>query len=138
MRDASSGPMTLGEREEVVRAERSRISAEQAWLASGDTGVSSATIWSVMTGFPGSYGWYDTPHDPDDLGRCVRLLDRFPAWRSRMPEVALRYPRWAPLVEVWGELEALYREEAPTGKAPRCYARMQEAALGSASRRGRG
>lgn len=33
---------------------------------------------------------------------------------------------WEVLAAHWDELEALYREELPTGRAPKLYDRMQE------------
>jgi hypothetical protein len=101
------------------------------WPHCGDTGLSSSTIWCVMTGqvaMPGRsrFDVGDTPADPDDFGRCFRLLERFPGWKARMPEVAAKYPAWAGLVAAWDELEALYAQERPTGTAPKLYARMQE------------
>jgi hypothetical protein len=104
---------------------------EGRWLAGGDTGSSSITIWSVMTGWAMPNGRAPSvPWDPDDFGRCHRLLERFPAWRQRMPEVAEMYPEWAGLVAAWGELTSLYLEELPSGQAPRCYARMKLALRG--------
>lgn len=96
------------------------------WIRSWDTGLSSVTIWHTMMGLPWSRSWGPTPpRDPDDLGRCLGLFEILPEWRPRLPEVADRYPEWAPLVQAWDELEALYREEEPAGTAPRCYARMK-------------
>ena len=66
------------------------------------------------------------PGDPDDFGRCHRLLVLIPEWRERLREVAAAYPRWRGLVENWDELTSLYLEELPTRHAPRCYKRMQE------------
>ena len=74
------------------------------WLLSDDTGASSLTIVSVMTNVPIGETWPETPHDAHDLGRCVRLLERFPSWRSRLNEVAEVYPYWAALVREWDEL----------------------------------
>lgn len=100
---------------------------EARWLASGDTGTSSLTIWAVMTGWSMPDGRDPSiPHDPDDFGRCHRLLEAFPQWRGRLPEVAAKHPEWTGLVAAWDELTALYIEELPTGRAPRCYARMRE------------
>lgn len=99
---------------------------EGRWLAGGDTGTSSITIWSVMMGVsmpnarrPG------VPRDSDDFGRCHRLLEAFPAWRARLPEAVDRYPEWSGLVSAWDELTTLYLEELPSGRAPRLWARMQ-------------
>lgn len=66
------------------------------------------------------------PYDPDDFGRCHRLLDRFPAWRLRLGEVPAVYPAWTPLVPAWDELTALYVEELPSGRCPKLYARLRE------------
>lgn len=94
------------------------------WILSDDTGISSCTIWGVMMMAPND--WTSPPWDPADFGRCFRLLEHFPEWRSRLPEVARVYPMWTGLVREWAELERLYREEEPTGTAPRLYARMQD------------
>jgi hypothetical protein len=104
---------------------------EGRWLAGGDTGTSSITIWSVMRNCSMPYSRTgdrrrpSPPRDPDDFGRCHRLLETIPAWRSRMPEVADAHPEWADLVAAWDELTALYLEELPSGEAPRLYARME-------------
>ena len=102
-----------------------------AWVTSGDTGSSSLTIWSVMMGrrvgqAHGERFWPDVPYDPDDFGRCYRLLKKMPTWRERLPEVAERYPKWKALVEHWDEIEQLYLKELPSGRAPKCYALMRK------------
>lgn len=94
------------------------------WALGPDTGISSLTIWSVMTdlhsytaaGFGNS-----VPLDSGDFGRCFRLLQRFPHWRHRLAEVADRYPHWEVMVEHWDELERLYGESRE-----RLYQRMRE------------
>ena len=93
-------------------------------MDSWDTGISSETIWSVMRNRAVRH--YGTPKDPQDLGRCLRLLDVAPGWRERLGEVAMRFPEWKPLVDNWTLLETLYRAEAPTGYAPRCAALMRK------------
>ena len=99
----------------------------EAWLTNGDTGISSETIWYMLTGRgrPPAQR-FDVPHDPADFGRCYRLLRVMPAWRARLPEVAAAFPAWSPLVEAWDELTALYEQELPTRTAPKLYRRMQE------------
>jgi hypothetical protein len=102
---------------------------ETRWLAGGDTGISAKTIWEVMTGIvPPEMERVGIPHDPDDFMRCHRLLEEFPAWRARLPEVAARHPEWIKLVEHWDELDALRQEEIPSGKGPahKLYARLKE------------
>lgn len=94
------------------------------WLFGNDTGLSSKTIWCTMTGTPDPKPRW--PYDPSDFGRCHRLLQRFPEWHGRIAEMEQHGPEWRALVEVWDELEALYKEEAPSGNAPRLYKRMHE------------
>lgn len=96
---------------EAEVAARYGAGSPQAWLLGTDTGESSKTIFSVMTIAPGeslkgSRGAY--PLDADDFGRCFRLLERFPEWRARLPEVAKHFPAWKKIVEAWPEMEALF------------------------------
>lgn len=106
------------------------------WVVGSDTGISSKTIWAVMLGaVQGEARWptYGTPADPDDFGRCYRLLELIPEWRGRLHEVAERFPDWAPLVENWEELEELFRPVTGTpgirwnlDASKKMYARMRE------------
>jgi hypothetical protein len=83
------------------------------WLLSDDTCMSSKTICAVMTGT--KYADPDVPYDAGDFGRCYRLLELFPEWRARLPEVAAKHPKWGPLVSAWDELTALYRRTRGQG-----------------------
>lgn len=78
------------------------------WIRGRDTGVSSATIWSVMVGPASPYRQYQPPRDPDDFGRCYRLLKYFPAWLPRLGEVSQTYPQWKGLIDRWTDLTRLY------------------------------
>lgn len=102
------------------------------WLLSNDTGISSKTIFTVMTGsWMSGRAWdCDTPHDPDDFGRCYRLLALFPQWRGRLQEVAHHFPKWGPMVAAWDELTALYERICePDGRYTRAsYEANKEAA----------
>lgn len=110
---------------------RANGDAELAWLWSTDTGISSETIYFALASkgqdellardFRVGY-----PHDPDDFGRCHRLLERFPEWRTRLDEVKHTCVEWAYFAPHWPELTALYLEELPSGSCPRLYDRMQE------------
>ncbi len=53
----------------------------------------------------------DAPSDPSDLGRCLRLLELFPEWKSRMPEMATLNRGWASLIPQWDQISALMQEE---------------------------
>ena len=110
-----------------------------AWISGRDTGISSKAIWAHMMGVPPEqpFAFGNFPHDPDDFGRCYRLLVRVPAWRARIGEMASHGEVWARLAVAWDELAALYEEEAAANgvnptlergwfRAPRLYARMKE------------
>lgn len=96
-----------------------------AWLLSGDTGTSSMTLCAAMLGLKNGYA--STPSDIGDFGRCYRLLEFIPEWRTQFDKVAQVYPVWAGLVKNWAKLERLYvaalKEETrrpnycPRGKA---------------------
>lgn len=104
------------------------------WVGSGDTGVSSEAIWSMMMGAEPSreWGYSNYPHDPDDFGRCYRLLELMPEWRLQLDKMRALSPEWSALVDAWPELEQLWREEGDgTGRPPfgtrmhRLFTRMQ-------------
>ena len=96
----------------------------RVWLDGCDTGVSSRTIAHVLGGVPIHVN-SNYPYDPDDFGRCLRLV-RLMGWRDRLHEVSERYPNtaWPGIIDAWDEIAALYDEEAPSGRAPKCYALM--------------
>jgi hypothetical protein len=82
-----------------------------------------------MRGLPPGGRWGGgRPYDPDDFGRCYRLLALAPEWRARIAEMAAYGDEWAALSAAWDELTALYEAEAPshTGTAPKLYFRMRE------------
>lgn len=99
-----------------------------AWLDGLDTGVSSCTIFSAIMNYHSPYRSYDHPHDPDDFGRCYRLLQLFPDWKSKLGLVTKRFPYWAPFVREWDTMTALFEEESKNADrmAPKLYALMQE------------
>jgi len=105
------------------------------WVISGDTGISSTVIWAVMMDVRVDVMRSPSvPHDPPDFGRCYRLLQLMPGWRTQMHKVTDRCPRWQPFVEHWGELEEMYeaclgessRYEGGTEASRAMYQRMQE------------
>jgi hypothetical protein len=85
------------------------------WARGRDTGISSGTIYSVITGNPSPCRSHGIPHDPSDFGRCYRLLELFPAWKHRLGAVAAAYPAWKPFVREWYKLTEMY--EAVCGHA---------------------
>jgi hypothetical protein len=105
---------------------------ELEWLCGTDTGTSSLTLFSVLTEKHAARAIAHRgprpapPQDPDDFGRCYRLLQAFPAWKSRLGEVTERYPDWKGLVDQWDHLVALWQEESPSGECPKLYDAMKD------------
>lgn len=111
-----------------------------AWIASDDVGLSSLCMARTLAPMAGLgpcpahrySGGINYPHDPDDLGRCIRLLDVVPALRPHIAKMAEVHPVWAAYVANWDAMEALYVKEASNGRAPELYKlmkRLQESAV---------
>lgn len=104
------------------------------WLANGERGISSETIFTHITGVNALRRPWTASHplDPDDFTRCVRLLEACPAISMRFTEMASASPVWARLVEHWDELVSMLDEEVPgwrqslRGSAPKTYERMKQ------------
>lgn len=105
------------------------------WLKSGDTGISSETIFCVMTGTPFELvlkSWSrSTPCDPSDFGRCYRLLSKYPEWLPRLEELRSLGDKWGKFVDNYENMVTLYNEEVPehTGSAPKLYEFMKTLGL---------
>ena len=101
----------------------------QVWLASDDIGMSSRYMASILAPLAGmGQVWCDGinyPHDPDDFWRCLNLLECVPEFRAHLPALSDKHPIWAGYVARWAEMEALFKEEEPTGSAPKLYALMK-------------
>jgi hypothetical protein len=95
------------------------------WLRGRDTGLSSKTIWSVMTGMPVSCD-PSIPRDPSDFGRCYRLLKLFPSWRANLYLVAEKHPDWAQLVAAWDKLTEMYEQALVIDDGRKMYEFMKE------------
>ena len=100
------------------------------WASGPDTGLSSMTIFRKMMNQP--MGRCYVPRDPDDFGRCHRLLHAIPGWRARILEM-VDVPGWEHLAKNWDELEKLFLEEIPKGRCPKLYARMKALPTGGGS-----
>ena len=109
-----------------------------AWACSDRVGMSSvfmARRLSAHAGlrFPGHRIKDEPahPYDPDDFGRCLGLLEAVPELREHVPKMAEHGKVWTTYVAHWAEMEALYQEESPLGRAPKLAAlmkRLQESA----------
>ena len=120
--DEGSGKLRSG-----IAHQNATLSKQDKWLHGADTGISSRAIFAVMTGTQERMldRWgFGYPLDPDDFGRCYRLLNLFPEWRARIHEMGSISSEWGRLSANWGELTALFEEESPKKKCPKLYARM--------------
>lgn len=110
-------------------AEASVTERAAKWLLDGQVGMSSRAIYCHMTGNDDKRWSY--PSDPDDLNRCLLLLDLIPEWKGRMGEMAARGSAWAGLAVRWEELTATFLDEVGLGwskakSAPKTYALMKQ------------
>lgn len=114
------------------------LSAEAvAWLASGERGLSSETIFQhilrikVLNGERNAHPW-----DPDDLRRCRLLLEQVPELAIRFEEMRTCSAVWRRLVDHWAELCRLMDEECGGwppklgSRAPQTYALMERLTRG--------
>jgi hypothetical protein len=110
------------------------------WLASGEQGLSSATMFRAFTGVvPPTLASvppavFSTPVDPDDFKLCRLLLENVPAFENRLAELRVLSPKWAALVDHWQTLAELMDSEAPrwregVGYAPETARCMKELGL---------
>lgn len=81
------------------------------WIVRGSTGLSSERIWAHMTGTVTEGRTTNYPHDPDDLNRCLLLLEAVPEWKARMGEMAAHGPVWAALAARWDEIAQCFIDE---------------------------
>lgn len=114
------------------------------WLAVGERGLSSEAIALTTLGLRPTGLRASWPLDPDDLRRCLLLLEAVPETREKgLLVLAKRCPRWAALVKIWDRLSATLRSEIGEnlprrGSATKTYALMREALEPTVSERATG
>lgn len=82
------------------------------WFATGKVGISSKAMACAAAGI--EYGGNFPPHtpsDPDDLNRCLLLLEQVPEIRNHFDKVATISDQWAALMERWAEVEQCFLDE---------------------------
>jgi hypothetical protein len=115
----------------IPGAESTVAERAQGWILNGQVGMSAKAIYCQMTGNTDKDRW-NYPHDPDDLNRCLLLLDLIPEWKPRMIEMAQRGPAWKGLAENWESISATFIDEVgldwcKARSAPKTYDLMQAA-----------
>ena len=82
------------------------------WIANGETGMSSKTMWNCLIGnsnFPINH-----PYDPDDFSRCYKLLQAVPEWKNELYKLKPLSKSWNNLVENWDKLTGMFEENRRT------------------------
>lgn len=88
--------------------------AASRWLASGERGVSSNTMFTHMTGINALGDWRgDVPHDPADFRRCRLLLEQVPELADRVEWMRAVSSTWNALVDAWPTICAAMDAECP-------------------------
>lgn len=119
-------PKTWSEKE----ADQTKSIQEKAmfWMANGERGMSSETMWNC---FMGNIKFrINHPHDPDDFSRCYKLLKHVPEWKNKMYRLKPLSKAWSNLVDNWDKLTEMYeqnvREEWKNSKKIGMYDLMQK------------
>jgi len=104
-----------------------------AWLASGERGTSSNTIFTHLSGVNAMDKWGGRhPGDPADFRRCRLLLNQVPEFQARIGELRKISPVWDRLVSNWADLCDTMDQEFPAwreggyGSCPKTFKLMQE------------
>lgn len=103
-------------RQVPVTTQASTLSHDaRRWLAVGEQGLSSSSIFWRLTGFKPDYlrdkSGYPHPHDVGDLRRCLLLLNEVPEFAGRIGEMAGCSAEWDRLVANWGVLVDQFMSE---------------------------
>jgi len=111
--DALTAKLRAKRLAEPVPPELSALSEPaRKWLLTGHLGLSSCTMFAACTGFIPDYlservAPKHYPYDPDDFGRCQKLIEAVPeveeAYRLVMPKVS---PVWAEMIARWPAIVA--------------------------------
>lgn len=81
------------------------------WFGSGQVGLSSQFMAVYLTTGSNEGIRVAYPHDPDDLNRCLLLLEAVPELREHMHKLSKVCDQWSQLVENWDALESCFLNE---------------------------
>lgn len=118
-------PVSQKRQAEYQAATDANLPQLAAWLRNAERGASSNAMAKRLFGIPAD-ATSAHPCDPDDLRRCIGLLDATQAHDQawKMGDVS---PQWASLIAAWSDLLDTLQHELATGKsAPRTYQLMRE------------
>ena len=78
------------------------------WIANGEKGNSSETMWNCLMGnkgFPINH-----PYDPDDFSRCYKLLKTVPEWNKQLEKLKPLSIAWSNLINNWSKLTEMFEQ----------------------------
>jgi len=98
------------------------------WFANGEVGASSKAMACAAAGLPHDKSH---PYDPDDLNRCLLLLESVPEIRGHMDKISAISDTWCNLVARWDDVEKCFLDEVGLNwtkakQAPKTYRLMQD------------
>lgn len=76
------------------------------WIANGETGMSSKTMWNCLIGHKDFR--INHPYDPADFSRCYKLLQAVPEWKTELHKLKPLSKEWSNLVDNWDKLTEMY------------------------------
>ena len=85
--------------------------ALKSWLFSGDTGLSSRFMACVLSEWDIPLPNCDYPHDPGDLGRCIRLIECVPEFKDCIHKMNAHGSKWQQVVLYWEQWSELYKTD---------------------------
>lgn len=90
----------------------------KAWLDSDDVGASSEYMAWALSDYDQQVLFWGRnsphlayPHDPDDLGRCIRLIEAVPEFGGKIPEMAHRGKEWLAVATNWADWVEMYNAD---------------------------
>lgn len=101
------------------------------WFATGRVGLSSKCMAVYLTTGEVDVRGGSYPHDPDDLNRCLLLLNEVPELREHLHKMSKVNKVWSNLVEDWDALESCFLNEVGLNwckakRAPITYKAMKQ------------
>ena len=98
------------------------------WIATGQVGSSPKAMAMTACGMPSSKSY---PSDPDDLNRCLLMLESVPEVRDHFDKIAALGVVWGRLIAHWDEIEASFLDEVgrdwcKARSAPKTYELMKK------------
>ena len=83
------------------------------WIISGDTGLSSKTMWAALKFIDVDplNNRFSYPSDGGDFGRCYRLVKECNIPKEGLDRVKEVFKWFAPIIDNWEELCSLYEKK---------------------------